>query len=329
MNRETQPLPFTRPVIVVSQCLGFAAVRYNGAVIRDDFVQRLANAADIIQVCPEVGIGLGVPRDPIRMQRQQDGAVALVQPATGRDITSDMQSYARRFLDAVPSVDAFIIKSRSPSCGTSGVAIFSDDGINVDATGAGMFAQAVLARFTDIPVVDEMQLRNAARRDHFLTRIFALARFRHAATSGTRASLVAYHSVYKYLLMAHHPQRATELGRIVASAAMPDAAAFDAYDALLRNTLRIEPTQAGHANALSHMFGYVSQDADEKWRAEFISRLAEYRGMPAGDDADDSARREAFRRRMTEDVFDVINTQRRAYLHAQAYFQPYPGELLV
>lgn len=319
MNSNLQPLPFVRPSIVVSQCLGFAAVRSNGAIIRDDFVQRLAQTADVIQVCPEVGIGLGVPRDPIRMQRRDDGAVALLQPATGRDITTDMTRYASHFLDTLPAVDGFIIKSRSPSCGVSGVPVFTDEGMDFNATGSGMFADGVLDRFTDIPVVDELVLRDAVEREHFLTRIFTVARFRNAAASGTRRSLVAFHSACKYMLMAYHPQRTTELGRIVANAAISDAAAFDAYRALLTDTLRNAPTPSGHANALSHMFGYVSQDADEAWRAQFIEQLAEYR-------ATDIA--EVVRRRMKKDLFNIATTQRRTYLLAQSYFQPYPEELL-
>src|SRR3954469_9766342 len=91
-----------RPRLAVSQCLGFKAVRYNGAIIRDDFVQLLAQHADIIELCPEVGIGLGVPRDPIRMQPNgASAALQLVQPATGRNITTDMHTYAGTFLDSL------------------------------------------------------------------------------------------------------------------------------------------------------------------------------------------------------------------------------------
>src|SRR5690348_16019590 len=115
-------MDLVRPVIVVSQCLGFAAVRYNRAIIDAPFVQRLASAADIIEVCPEVGIGLGVPRRPIRMERGR-GGIALVQPSTGRDITGDMHGYADSFLGSLGPVDGFILKARSPSCGTSGVSV--------------------------------------------------------------------------------------------------------------------------------------------------------------------------------------------------------------
>ncbi len=58
---------FPEPIVVASQCLGFAAVRYNGVMLEDGFVRALHKHVRFVQVCPEVGIGLGVPRDPIRV----------------------------------------------------------------------------------------------------------------------------------------------------------------------------------------------------------------------------------------------------------------------
>jgi uncharacterized protein YbbK (DUF523 family) len=170
-----------RPIIVVSQCLGFAAVRYNGAIIDAPFVQRLARVADIIEVCPEVGIGLGVPRPPIRMEQAPHG-VALVQPSTGRDITRDMHTYADSFLGALGPVDGFILKARSPSCGTHGVSVF--DGDEVVDSAPGRFADAVLRRFPGTAVQDELTLRDPAERVDFLTRVYSSARLRMGYSPG-------------------------------------------------------------------------------------------------------------------------------------------------
>ncbi|HEX6694948.1 MAG TPA: 2-thiouracil desulfurase family protein [Longimicrobiales bacterium] len=171
-----------RPVIVVSQCLGFAAVRYNGAIIDAPFVQRLARAADIIEVCPEVGIGLGVPRPPIRMERGR-GGIALVQPTTGRDITGDMHGYSDSFLGSLGPVDGFILKARSPSCGTRDVSVF--DGDAVVASAPGRFADAVLRWFPDVPVQDELTLRDPGERSDFLARVYASARRRLGLAEGS------------------------------------------------------------------------------------------------------------------------------------------------
>src|SRR5512134_2435268 len=96
---------FSRPALVVSRCLGFEPVRYNGQIVRDDFVTRLASLCEPVVVCPEVEIGLGVPRPPIRLVRDRAGALALVQPATGRDVTDVMRDFAVRRLDGLAAAD--------------------------------------------------------------------------------------------------------------------------------------------------------------------------------------------------------------------------------
>jgi uncharacterized protein YbbK (DUF523 family) len=229
-----------KPVVVVSQCLGFAAVRYNGAIIDDPFVRRLADAVEIIEVCPEVGIGLGVPRAPIRMQIS-GRETRLVQPATRRDITDDMTSYSKTFLDSLSDVDGFILKSRSPSCGLTGVGVFTSDGDVIVSTRAGMFAHHVRTHFSSLPATDEIALRDADNRRHFLTCIYTLARFR-AATS-----LLEFHRAHKALLMSYSPERTDELGRIAAAADVIDV--VDAYRSTLLAALATPPSPGTHADA--------------------------------------------------------------------------------
>jgi len=110
----------TRPVVVVSSCLGKEACRYNGAALDDPFVASLADHVTLRPVCPELEVGLGVPRDPVRLVAR--GAdVAMVQPKTGLDLTEAMRSFSASFLDGLGSVDGFVLKGRSPSCGLSQV----------------------------------------------------------------------------------------------------------------------------------------------------------------------------------------------------------------
>ncbi|MEA3366709.1 MAG: DUF523 domain-containing protein, partial [Planctomycetota bacterium] len=114
---------FATPRVVVSRCLGFAACRWDGATIADPFVTRLHGHVMFCTVCPEVEIGLGCPRDPIRVV-ERNGERHLVQPATGRDVSDPMRHYTARTLDAVGQVDGFLLKSRSPSCGIKDVKIY-------------------------------------------------------------------------------------------------------------------------------------------------------------------------------------------------------------
>ncbi len=147
----------------------------------------------MITVCPEVEIGLGVPRDKIRLVRgaaQQDSAARLapllVQPATGRDLTDDMQNFAREFLATlgVDAVDGFILKSRSPSCGIRDTKIFSDSRTeDIVDLGAGLFAKAVLDVFGNLPVEDEARLADREVRRDYLTRLYHRAQRREEAAA--------------------------------------------------------------------------------------------------------------------------------------------------
>jgi uncharacterized protein YbbK (DUF523 family) len=105
---------FTKPTVVVSKCITYERARWNAQIIADDFVEKLKPYVEFIPVCPEVGIGLGVPRDPLRIVLVKDEQKFL-QPATGLDLTEKMRSFSESFLNSLSEVDGFILKSGSPS----------------------------------------------------------------------------------------------------------------------------------------------------------------------------------------------------------------------
>jgi uncharacterized protein YbbK (DUF523 family) len=166
---------YPKPIVVVSKCLGFDHCRYDGDICESDFIKRLSRHAKIIPVCPEIEIGLGIPRPKIRLV-ESGGRSRLVQPATGRGLTMRLRDFSRKFLSALGDVDGFILKSRSPSCGIRDTEIFEnafDDACSGKAS--GLFAEQVLKRFDHLPIEDETRLRNKRTRHRFLTRLFTLA----------------------------------------------------------------------------------------------------------------------------------------------------------
>lgn len=161
------------PIVVVSRCLGFDHCRYDGDIVRADVVSRIAGHVRAIPVCPELEIGLGVPRAPIRIVR--DGKThRLVQPETGRDLTTEMEEFSGRFLEwmAEKGVDGFIVKSRSPSCGSGDSRVFAPSGEEVGEPGDGLFARAARARFPDAAIEDEASLSDAVTRHEFVTALY-------------------------------------------------------------------------------------------------------------------------------------------------------------
>ena len=165
----------SRPLIVVSRCLGFGRCRWNGAELFPETVAGLKTGLRFIPVCPECEIGLGVPRQPIR-QVVSGNAVRLLQPASGRDLTREMENFSRSFLAGLPPVAGFLLKSRSPSCGITDTALFADrndteplEGKN----GPGFFARAVIERFPSLPLIDERGLEEQETRLNWLREVGA------------------------------------------------------------------------------------------------------------------------------------------------------------
>lgn len=311
-------MEFTRPRVVVSRCLGFAACRYNAQVIHDDFVAQLAPHVEFIEVCPEEEIGLGTPREPIRLvRRSPDSAISLLQPATGRDVTTEMQQFATSFLERQRDIDGFVLKNRSPSCGTAGVKVYPDRAGAPPAEKApGMFAAAVLERFAHTAIEDEGRLRNRAIREHFLTRLYALARLRTVVATGTAGALVDFHGRYKYVLMTYSQQRLRTLGRIVANVKQAGTAtSLAAYRAEFAHALARPPRAGSHINTMMHILGYFSEGLAPAEKALLLDMLQQYHAG-AAPLASPLAVLRAWTVRFEQ-----------PYLSTQAYFEPFPRAL--
>jgi len=204
-----------KPVLVVSKCLGFGRCRYNGEMLSDPTVESLKEHVDFIPVCPEMEIGLGEPRDPIRIIRDR-GRRGLYQSATGRKLTEAMRSFGAAFHARLPEVDGYILKSRSPSCGPAGVKVYAGfDTKMKPRTGIGFFAAAAREYRPGIPIEDEERLKDPVIRGHFIARIFARARLRVLLKRGRVRDLVEFHTRNRKLLFGVNPIRARTLDRIV------------------------------------------------------------------------------------------------------------------
>jgi uncharacterized protein YbbK (DUF523 family) len=169
---------FLKPNVVISKCLGFAKCRYDGKIVLDTIVRRLKPFVNFIPVCPETEIGLGIPRNPIRIVMVK-GKLHLYQPATDKNLTRQMIQFTKRYLASLKDIDGFILKSRSPSCGINRVKIY--DGYHSDAKsvmGKGFFANAVESKFPYSVIADESRLKNPAFLKNFYIKLFSLAQHR-------------------------------------------------------------------------------------------------------------------------------------------------------
>ena len=137
--------------IVISRCLGLDSCRYNGEKIDAPWLRELATKADILSVCPEVEIGLGVPRNPINLVKDENG-VRVIQDGTGIDLSEEMVSFSQGYLRYIGKVDALILKSKSPSCGLGTTKIHEDEKYSL---GSGVFVALAEKIFPNAILVDE------------------------------------------------------------------------------------------------------------------------------------------------------------------------------
>jgi uncharacterized protein YbgA (DUF1722 family)/uncharacterized protein YbbK (DUF523 family) len=308
---------FARPRVVVSKCLGFAHCRWNGLTVPDEFVDRLKPHVEFTPVCPEVEIGLGVPRDPIRVVLQNN-ELKLVQPATKVDVSKRMKRFCEAFLSTIGPTDGFLLKSRSPSCGIKEVKVYP--GMEKSAAlkkGSGFFGAAVLERFPNLPVEDEGRLNNFILREHFLKRLFTLANFRIKKMTRQMKELVRFQAENKFLLMAYNQKEFRIMGRIVANhEKKPAAQVYENYETHLVSALARAPRYTSHINVFMHAMGHFRNKLNKQEKAFFYDLMDKYRRgkTPLKSDMDVLI---AWGIRFGE-----------KYLLDQTFFNPYPEDLL-
>ena len=269
---------FPKPVVVVSRCIEFEQCRYNGLMISSEVVRNLRPHVKFLPVCPEVEIGLGTPRNPIRII-SVDGAPRLIQPTTDLDVTERMTDFTNSFLDSLEAVDGFILKSRSPSCGIKDVKVYSGSGKGMSASkGKGFFGAGVMERFSHLAAEDEGRLTNFRIREHFLTRLFVLADFRQLKRKPSMKELVRFQGENKYLLMAYNQKELRVLGRIVANhERRPPGEVLADYESHLWKVFARPPREASHINVLMHAMGHFSERLSSGEKSFFLNALEEYR----------------------------------------------------
>lgn len=306
-----------KPRLVVSACLGFADVRYDGSRIPNALIEALKPYVEFLPICPEMAIGLGVPRPPIRLVETGEG-IRLLQPDMRQDLTETMRRFSESFLSQVGEVDGLILKSRSPSCAPRDARVYTESGKGTSGgRRAGLFAEAARRFFPNVPIEDEGRLTNRELREHFLTVIFALARLRCAIREGRIRSLMDFHARYKFLLMAYNQKALRELGRLLANPEhLPVREVSQRYATLFRAALSHPPRRPAVVNALMHGMGYVSARLTSREKAHFLDLLMDYREGRAPLSAP-LRLLQSWAIRFEE-----------SYLLEQAFFEPFPRPLI-
>jgi len=251
----------------VSACLMGERVRYDGTAKLDPFiVNTLGKFVEFVPVCPEFELGLGVPRETLRLTGDPANP-HLVTSKTGIDRTGPMKRWAAQRLDELAKANlcGFIFKSRSPSSGMERVKVYTERG--VQKSGVGIFARAFMDRFPLLPVEEEGRLHDPVLRENFIERVFVHQRLCEALAQNRPGALVEFHTRHKLLILAHSPKHYRSLGQIVARAGKPSFGKISReYSALLMDALKLIATPRKNVNVLQHALGFLKTHltADEK-----------------------------------------------------------------
>jgi uncharacterized protein YbgA (DUF1722 family)/uncharacterized protein YbbK (DUF523 family) len=260
-----------RPRVRVSSCLLGEEVRFNGGHKRFRFLtDELDPYVDWVPYCPEVEIGLGTPREPIRLTL--DGR--LVNRSGTADHTSAMAA-----LPLPAEVDGYVFKAKSPSCGIWGIPRYRPDGEASGAHGRGLYAERVLASFPLLAVEDEGRLNDSGLREAFVERVFAAARLRSLLSGPWQPrDLVAFHARHKLQLLAHDPVRYRAAGQVVAAAgSAPLAETGSGYGELFLAAMAGRATPGRNANALLHAYSRIGRMLSSPLGSDLVARIDAYR----------------------------------------------------
>ncbi len=262
----------------VSSCLMGEKVRYDHTHKLNRFItQTLSECFEFHTFCPEMAIGLGVPRAPIKLVEQGDRILVRGIDNPSNDVTDLLVAYADRVVEEVASLRGYIFKSKSPSCGMQNVKVHNAANEEV-ARGAGKFAEALMKRFPQLPVEEESRLEDEGLRESFLTRVFVYDRWLNLQQKGmTPKALVAFHTRHKFLIQAHHEVEYRTLGKLVAEAGSKDIQTLSGmYLSHLMNALSNLATRESHTNVLMHLLGFIKTVASRE-KAQFLNVLERYR----------------------------------------------------
>ena len=302
--------------IGISSCLLGERVRWDGDHKQDSYIRRsLGELFEFVPVCPEVGIGLGVPRPPIRLVGDPEAPRLVGVEDADLDVTGAMQRFGRRQARHLGDLDGYIFKSKSPSCGMKGVKLHTDQGMK--RQGVGLYAREFMAANPLIPCEEDDRLGDPALRDNWLERVFTWHRWRQLRRRWLTARRLAdFHARHRLAIMTHGQASCRALDDLIARIGthpLPELA--DRYIVLLMETLKRRATPRRHSNVLHRLMGHLKHALSPEDRQELLELIDAYRLGKVPRTVPLTLLKHHFRKHPHPDVTD------------QTYLNPGPAEL--
>ncbi|MCG9663186.1 2-thiouracil desulfurase family protein [Vibrio mediterranei] len=267
-------------VVGISSCLLGEKVRFDSGHKQSSYVNKeLADYFEFVSVCPEVGMGLPVPRPTIRLMTNEERIALVDTKDSTRDHTEGMMHFSREKVAELKDTEmcGYIVCAKSPSCGMERVKVYSKGHASTD--GVGLYTKHLMDQMPWLPVEEDGRLNDPVLKENFISRIYSLKDFyRSMEGKPTPGKIVAFHSRYKLTLMAHDPSAYKSLGRLVAN--QSDYAPDDFYTEYrngLMDALKNRASRKNVTNVLMHIQGYFKRALNKDEKAELAKVIDDYR----------------------------------------------------
>lgn len=255
-------------------------VRFDGSHRSQRWVRdELTQFFDFQCHCPEVAVGMSIPRRAVRLVERDGERRMLTSKGSEIDWTDQVATYADGQLERLAHLRGFLLTSNSPSCGMERVRVYQDDdsGRHVK-NGVGLFAASLKAHFPWMPLEEDGRLNDPMLRENFMLRVFALDDLHNSLCEEfSVGALVAFHSRYKLMLMAHSQADYRSLGRLVAEAKSWNLdELFGHYRLAFMKALAHRVKRQQHVNVLMHVMGYFKRYLSRDEKAELNALIMQY-----------------------------------------------------
>lgn len=264
--------------IGISACVIGNKVRFDGSNKPSAFcIKELSRHMDFEPYCPEVAVGLPIPRPTVR-QIKKDDVISVAQPDGSGDVTEALAAYGNKVAEQTKHLSGYIFCAKSPSCGMERVKVYSEKGNLLSADGVGAFAKQIMENNPLLPCEENGRLNDMRIRENFIARIYAYKHWQKLQESGlTLHKLTTFHSRYKYTVMSHHLVSYKQLGQLLADTEIPLEEKAHKYIHGLMAALKTPATRKNHVNTLAHIQGYFSEQLIPDQRQELTEQIEQYR----------------------------------------------------